>query len=149
MNYQIQLIENPNTSELLEIKELFLEIFDEWKESWVLGTVQCHNRVCLIKVMSADQKQVVGFKLGYAVSPRTFYSWLGGVAPTFRGQGLARETIVHLTKWCQKNGYEKITTKSMNKFKPMMILNLKMGFDIVGTEVDQDGKDQVLFEKKL
>ena len=34
-------------------------------------------------------EQLVGFKLGYAHTPTRYYSWLGGVDPEYRRQGIA------------------------------------------------------------
>jgi hypothetical protein len=37
----------------------------------------------------------------------------------------------------------------MNRFKPMMILNLKNGFDIVQVYTNDSGQTKVVFEKTL
>ena len=46
-------------------------------------------------------------------------------------------------------GYQAIRTKSMNRFKSMMILNLKNGFDIKSVYTNEVGQTKVVFEKTL
>ncbi len=90
----------------------------------------------------------VGFKLGYERTPEEFYSWLGGVLPEWRKQGIAQELLRLQHTKVKALGYEKITTKSRNQFTQMLILNLKSGFHIVGTQPRDEGKDlNILFEK--
>ena len=48
-----------------------------------------------------------------------------------------------------KKGYTKLRTKSMNRFKPMMPLNLKNGFDIVQVYSNEYGQRKIVFEKSL
>jgi hypothetical protein len=46
-------------------------------------------------------------------------------------------------------GFVKVQTKTQNRFRDMIILNLKSGFEIVDTFVE-DGKGfQILLEKRL
>ena len=148
LDYKIELIENPIEEKIQELQSLFKNIFSEWDPEWVIKTTKMHSVVCLVLCKNQDG-QIIGCKMGYALSIRTFYSWLGGVHHDYRGLGLGKNMAEELFKWCKKKGFKIITTKSMNRFKPMMIFNLKSGFDIVGTELDHQGKVQILFEKKL
>ena len=51
--------------------------------------------------------------------------------------------------YLKEKGYQRIRTKSMNRFKPMMILNLKNGFDIVQVYTNDSGQTKIVFEKDL
>ena len=51
--------------------------------------------------------------------------------------------------WCIKKGYETIRTHTKNSFKSMLILNLKNGFDVIGTFTDEKGEPKIILEKKL
>lgn len=44
----------------------------------------------LILIARAEGR-AVAYKLGYAISEREFYSWLGGVLPEYRRKGIASE----------------------------------------------------------
>ena len=90
----------------------------------------------------------VGFKLGYESAAKVFYSWLGGVLPDWRRQGVAQELLRIQHQSVQALGYKKITTKSRNQFPAMLILNIKNGFHIVGTEFRDEKKHlSILFAK--
>ena len=92
---------------------------------------------------------VVGFKVGYELRPKVFYSWLGGVTPKFRGKGVATKLMEDQHEFCISNGYETVMTISSNHRKEMMIANLKAGFDIVQTKENEKDGIRVVFEKKL
>ncbi len=74
--------------------------------------------------------RVAGYKIGYGETESRFYSWVGGVHPDFRGQGLAREMLRHQEIWCRRQGYRSLAVKSENRFRGMLIFLLKEGYDI-------------------
>lgn len=90
----------------------------------------------------------VGCKLGYERKPGHYYSWLGGVEPAFRGQGIAAQLMRQQHAWCRQQGYRRIRTQTYNQWRAMLLLNLKAGFDIVGTVQGSHGLVLVL-EKEL
>lgn len=95
-----------------------------------------------------DDGQLVGCKLGYERQPGHYYSWLGGVHPDFRGQGIAAELMRRQHAWCQAEGYRRIRTQTYNRWRAMLLLNLRHGFDIIGTVQGPRGLTIVL-EKEL
>lgn len=101
--------------------------------------------LCLAKV----EEQTVGFKLGHEKAAHVFYSWIGGVLPEFKGLGIASMLMQSQHDWCRKQGYKVIETKSQNHFKDMIALNLKFGFDIVGTANPDHRGLRILMEKKM
>ena len=74
-----------------------------------------------------------GFKLGYE-RDGYFYSWLGGVLPKYRRNGVAKKLAEVQEKWALENGYETVTFKTRNRHKAMLIFALKNGFNIIGHE---------------
>lgn len=93
--------------------------------------------------------KVIGYKIGYELDERTFYSWLGGVDPAYRGSGIAAALMERQHEYIKGKGYHKVQTKTMNKWRNMLILNLKHGFDIVETYIDSKGAHKILLEKTL
>lgn len=91
---------------------------------------------------------VVGCKLGYERKPGHYYSWLGGVHPDFRGQGIAAELMRQQHAWCREQGYHAVRTHTYNRWRAMLLLNLRHGFDIIGTMQGAHGLTIVL-EKQL
>ena len=141
-------IEGQPSKELLdEILEVYKSIFDDYKLDFFKSRIHKKEGVLIILCYNSDM--LVGFKIGYRYNETTFYSWVGGVLHSFRQKGIAK----HLAKLQEENvitkRYSKMRTKSMNRFKPMMILNLKNGFNIVQVYTNDIGQTKVVFEKEL
>ncbi|WP_419158770.1 GNAT family N-acetyltransferase [Rossellomorea sp. BNER] len=99
--------------------------------------------------LAIDSEKVIGFKVGYDRKLGHFYSWLGGVHPSYRGQGIASVLMTQQHEWCINHGYKTIQTKTKNIWKSMLILNLKSGFNVIGTYTDDKGEPKIILEKKL
>lgn len=94
-------------------------------------------------------EEVVGFKIGYELDRNKFYSWLGGVHPDYREHGIASKLMEQQHQHLRENGYKTVQTKTMNKWRGMLLLNIKNGFDIVVTYTDEKGLHKIILEKKL
>ncbi len=92
---------------------------------------------------------VVGFKLGYSDRPGRFYSWLGGVSPDFRRRGIARELLRRQHERCADVGYRRIRTHTTNEHRAMLLLNIQMGFDVVGTTAVPGREPKIVLERQL
>ena len=138
---------NSSNEILLELLEIYKSIFDDadvefFKERY-------NVRPEIISNLAYDNQQLVGFKIGYPYNKDTFYSWIGGVLPEYRELGIANNLANEQELYANKQGFKKLRTKSMNRFKPMMILNLKRGFEIVETYTNERGQKKIIFEKEL
>lgn len=107
------------------------------------------DKTSLILVARIDD-ELAGYKIGYALSNQTFYSWLGGVAPQYRRRGIATKLREFQEYWAKESGYTDIEVKSMNKFPSMLQLLISSGYQIHGYE-DNNSKNagKILFNKKL
>ena len=66
------------------------------------------------------------------------------------GWGVAKQLMDEQHSLAKQLGYEFVRTETENRFKPMLMLNLKTGFDIVGTRTsEQYPKTIIILEKKL
>ena len=99
--------------------------------------------------IALKEDKVVGYKIGYALNREQFYSWLGGVDAEYRNQGIASRLMEQQHQHVKKMGYKALQTKTKNKWRSMLILNIKSGFDIIGTYTDHDGETKIILEKKL
>ena len=97
--------------------------------------------------VASKGEQVCGFKLGYERKPNHYYSWMGGVDPEFRGQGIAKALMVAQHEWLQSQGYQAIRTHCKNQWMDMLMLNLKFGFQVIGTFTDDEGETKIILEK--
>ena len=107
------------------------------------------KRKNLIALVAVEDEQVAGFKFGYEQEDGAFYSWLGGVHPAFQRRGIAKALMDHQHKVVKEQGYKLIRTYSRNEKMAMLILNLKSGFHVMSTFVDDKGWHKIVLEKSL
>lgn len=150
MKDQIQYlsIENiPNKQQLEELICLYAAVFEDAQPDFFINRITNKKQVlCLI---AYDKNIPVGFKIGYQYNETTFYSWVGGVLENYRKRGIAKTLALLQEKWVKENEFTKLRTKSMNQYKPMLILNIKNGFDIVQIYTNDSGQTKIVFEKEL
>jgi predicted GNAT superfamily acetyltransferase len=103
----------------------------------------------LLVLTAMDGEKVIGYKMGYAIDEDTFYSWLGGVAPNYRKSGIASMLMEKQHGYLKEKGYKVVRTKTMNKWRSMLILNIKHGFDVIETYTDEKGLHKIVLEKRL
>ena len=103
----------------------------------------------ILILVAMDESAIVGYKIGYQRKPRHYYSWLGGVDPDYRKYGIGSTLMRLQHEWCQQHDYLTIRTHSKNKWRDMIILNLRHGFDIIGTWTDDLGEPKIMLEKRL
>jgi GNAT superfamily N-acetyltransferase len=121
--------------------------FGEWDSERFYSTLNKHKKYHL--AIASIETQPVGFKIGYEQNQNEFYSWLGGVLPEFQGLGIAQDLMTAQHQWCRSQGYSIIGTKTQNRYKSMLMVNIKNGFEIIGTEPDDKDGLKILMEKKL
>lgn len=93
---------------------------------------------------------IVGYKVGYQISSTEFYSWLGGVIPSHRQQGVASELRLYQEKWARTSGYQAITVKSMNAYPNMLRLLISSGYQIIGYEPGSNPTNgKIVFQREL
>ena len=96
-----------------------------------------------------DAEHVIGFKVGFQEKPHYFESWRGGVLPQYRGKSIASELLRRQHKWCTTQKFKFIITTTNNQNIPMLIVNLRGGFEIVGTFVNHRKIMKVMLQKRL
>ncbi|GAB4016797.1 GNAT family N-acetyltransferase [Spirosoma koreense] len=129
--------------------DLLSSVFSNQSRSGLLNQLtyqQAHSGLQTLLAVAGGQ--VVGCKLGYERKPGHFYSWLGAVHPNARGQGIASELMRQQHDWCRQHGYHTVRTQTYNQWRSMLLLNLRFGFDIIGTVQGSHGLAIVL-EKKV
>jgi ribosomal protein S18 acetylase RimI-like enzyme len=132
-------IDSETIAEMARVVEACFGV--EWTDGFA-GRVEEKRNPCV--VLAREDGDPVGFKLGYERGREEFYSWLGGVLPRHRRRGVAAEMMKLQHEWCRKNGYRFVVTDTLNDNAAMLILNLRSGFRIVGTRLDERGLKVVL-----
>ena len=144
---QLQLLDDISAQQAAKVcQELAHQIFDSLEPNKIQSRLEGKSAISLFTLHENDL--LIGFKLGYELTPELYYSWLGGVRPTHRGQGLAGQLMQAQHDWAKNRGYQAIETRTSNMWKPMLILNLKSGFDIVDFSTNERGL-KIHLQKKL
>lgn len=125
--------------EILELSETVFGSGDRLDSTWRINNMP---KLTVFGVRHGNK--LVGFKMGYAVTSRRYYSWLGGVHPEFRGSGLARKLMEQQHDWIRDNGFSIVETKVMEGNVAMRDLNTAAGFVPVGSTLTSDSKKIVL-----
>lgn len=100
-------------------------------------------------LVAYDGDKAVGFKVGYE-RDGYFYSWMGGVLPTYRRRSLARKLAEQQEAWARTQGYRSVTFKTRNQHKNMLLFAIKRGFDIIGFKEKGNVKtNRILLRKVL
>lgn len=137
----------PSKNNLNEILTVYKSVFEDYNIDFFNDRI--HQKEDLLTLLCYHQKQLIGFKIGYKYNASTFYSWVGGVLPDYRKNGIGKQLSQLQEQVIKRKGYNTLRTKSMNRFKPMMILNLKNGFDIKSIYTNETGQTKIVFEKQL
>lgn len=125
--------------------DLLVVVFPDQTQSDILTDLTYQqDRTPVLVVLAIDADQVIGCKLGYERKPASFYSWLGCVDQAYRRHGIAAELMRRQHDWCRQNGYRTVRTHTYNQWRSMLILNIRSGFDIIGTEQGRRGLTIVL-----
>lgn len=137
----------PEEPILTGILRLHERVFGEGQSERVRTEAAGKQRLLTIVAMSDGQ--VVGYKIGYERKPEHFCSWIGAVAQEFRKRGIGTELMRLQHQWCRVRGYRAIRTTTKNKWRDMIVLNLRSGFDIIGAYTDEKGEPKLILEKRL
>ena len=126
MQYHIRIA---SPSELLWVHERIPEF--PGKASLDFYAERLKHRLYLALVAENDG-QLFGFKVGYqSDNPDSFYSWMGGVRPEFRKQGIADSLAEYQENWAREKGFKSIHFKTRNRFPAMITFGLSRGFKIM------------------
>lgn len=94
--------------------------------------------------------QPIGFKVGYdRFKDGSFYSWMGGILPNNRQNGVASALADYQESWAIKNGYKSIKLKTRNKYEAMISFAIDRGFDIIDSETNEDIPEMRIWMEKI
>jgi len=109
--------------------------------------IELHSKLNGLKVLAVKAEhfsKTVGFKIGYELDASRFYSWLGGVLPEYRKQGIGATLLQFQEHLAFELGYRVIEVKSMNRFPAMLNLLASNDYQVIG----QEG-EKIRFSKQL
>lgn len=106
--------------------------------------VKFHHQIHLLTAQVDEQ--IIGFKVGYLDRPGRFTSWLGGVDNAWRNQGIASELTRRQHIYVSSIQCPKIWTITASDNHPMLQLNLKHGFNVIGSYTNTKGRCKLILE---
>jgi GNAT superfamily N-acetyltransferase len=90
----------------------------------------------------------VGFMLGFELKPRVFFVWFLGVLAPVRRQGIGSQLMEALHSWARQNDYEAVRFECHNQHRPLLLLALGHGYDIIGIRWDTDREENLILLQK-
>lgn len=136
----------PSEGDIRDIQSLSRRLFGEYVDNE--GDWRIRQMPSFSVFVARSDGLLVGFKMGYAHTKTRYYSWLGGVDPDFRRQGVARQLMKNQHDWLIENRYLSVETGARQSNTAMTKLNLSGGFKAVGIRYKQDDPD-IIYEKVL
>jgi GNAT superfamily N-acetyltransferase len=104
----------------------------------------------LLVLVAFQDSRPCAYKIGFEYSSNTFFSWSGGVKPDCRKHGLASALIAKQHQIAKELGYSYVRTHTKNKYRDMLILNIRLGFDVTGVYKSlQEIHQGIILEKAL
>lgn len=108
--------------------------------------MSCRSLVLVAKT----NDEVIGIKVGYEENDEVFYSWIGGVKPENRGNGVALSLLKYQEKWVVQNGFKRIRVNTYNKYGPMICMLINNNYQLVDFEQHSDiQRNKLTFEKVM
>ena len=135
------------TSEIPLIADLYNEMFrpPQGTEFFERRLVGRHNSLLL--VANVDGRPV-GFSIGFELKPSVFFSWLMGVMPDLRRQGIASQLHDAQCAWAAERQYRYIRMECHNAHRPILHMAIATDFNIVGFRWDPDRADNLIIVEK-
>jgi ribosomal protein S18 acetylase RimI-like enzyme len=84
-----------------------------------------------ITIATITNGKLVGYGIGYEEKGK-YYLWSLAVLPEYRRKGIGSEIIEEQISFAKEKGYASFFVKTSNKWKEMVRLLLKKGFNIIG-----------------
>ena len=148
-NFEIQQFSELSETLLNHLVALEANIF----ENPLTGDVfvaELNGKKNLLVLVAFQDSKPCGYKIGFEYSSNTFFSWSGGVIPDCRKCGLGRTLIERQHQAAKELGYSYVRTHTKNKYREMLILNIKSGFEITGVYKSlQEAHQGIILEKAL
>ena len=135
--------------EIPMITDLFNKIFVPHRDAASFRR-RFQGRCNILMLVATVDNEPAGFYVGFELKPTMYFSWLYGVLPDRRRDGIASQLMDAVHAWAPEQGYEAIRFECHNQHRPMLHLAIARGYDIVGIRWDPDrGDNLVIFEKSL
>lgn len=147
MNDQPIIIRQGTIKEVVELSRAIPEFHDPYKEEDYYERLNDKQHLILVADVHGE---LAGFKVGYdKFGDRSFYTWMGGVLPAFRKQGVAKMLAEYQEEYAKNAGFKSILLKTRNRHKNMLLFAISSGFKIVEVECREPIEENRILLRKL
>jgi len=125
------IVKTGSINDLDEIVKLGRVVFGLFKSrEEVEGRLKLRKDVHINVATTVDGK-LIGYGIGYEEKGK-YYLWSLAVSPEHRKKGVGSKIIEEQIGFAKEKGYSSFLVKTSNKWKEMLRLLLKKGFNIIG-----------------
>ncbi|MCP4049499.1 MAG: GNAT family N-acetyltransferase [bacterium] len=132
--------------ELLEIHSKIPEMHTISDLKYFSDRIGSKKYISLVAEISGG---LIGYKLGYWINSEKFYSWLGGVIPSQRKNGIAKALLKRQEFEVHSAGGTEISVKSMNKYPGMLMMLIANGYQVTAYKKSGQNDGKIEFSKCL
>ena len=148
-NFKIQQFARISETLLDYLVELETNIFEKPLTGDVFVS-ELKGKKNLLVLVAFQGSRPCAYKIGFEYSSNTFFSWSGGVIPSCRKHGLGSALIAKQHQVAKELGYSYVRTHTKNKYRDMLILNIKSGFNVTGVYKSlRETHQGIILEKAL
>lgn len=141
--YEFELVESDVPDSLvLEISALEQRVFGNSDVDALRWRVD--NMPDVTVFLARHEQRLAGFKAGYAVTDKRYYSWLGAVDPDYQRQGVASTLMQRQHDWLDHCGYRFVETHVLQSNTGMIQVNINHGFSVVGMLLKSDRPNLIM-----
>lgn len=143
MPFEFELVESDVPDSLvLELSALEQRVFGNSDIDSLRWRVE--NMPDVTVFLARHGQRLAGFKAGYAVTDKRYYSWLGGVDPDHQRRGLASALMQRQHDWLSQYGYRFVETHVRQDNAGMIHVNFNHGFNVVGVLLKSDRPNLIM-----
>ena len=134
---------------LNQLVTLEASIFEKPLTSEIFST-ELDGKKNLLVLVAFQNSKPCAYKIGFEYSSNTFFSWSGGVLSDCGKCGFGSALIAQQHQVAKELGYSYVRTHTKNKYREMLILNIKSGFEVTGVYQSlQEAQQGIILEKAL
>ena len=133
-------------NDLKVIQNLHKEIFgldfsiDNFKER--------EKRNPILIFVYEEKNELIGYSLVIdEIEQKNYYAWYGGVKGSYQGKKSTPMCFKYLIQYARKNNYKSVSVATHNNKPHMLILAIKMGFDIYNIKIRNDENGNKIYFK--